>query len=411
MSSIGFISRDARADTPTSYALTASANTVSLEIDMAEVPLLAPQLLFASPSSAEAQLNSYGGSTAFASVPFFGQTIEGIGGLVDGLGSGVLPPIPQTLPGYVSSNNPAVPTDTASQGPYTVSASSGDTSSTAAAGIAASSEPALLSSAATATTDVESDGTLQSTAQSSTQPLSLGSLVQLGTIQASASMTLDPSGNLVQTSSFDLGTITLAGIKVGLTDQGLKLIGNTLAVPSLDALNAILASTGVSLALLPSTKTATSITSEGLQITLTKSLPIEGASALTIILGQATAQLQAGPSVTNDQTATGPAADIGGLTTSGDSGLSTSEPNESSSPSISTPSTEPTMAASSPGSLATVPRESSPLIEPTDAQLGARLGPDGVRLYLILLLVGLALLAASRVAGAFSIKVKPKSPR
>lgn len=413
------------------YTMTASANTVTVEINDANAPLLAPQLLAASPGSAQAQLNSFGISTAYAGAPFLGQTIEGVGGLVNGLGYGVLPPLPATLPGYVSTTNPSEPTASASQGPYTLEAQSGDTSSSAQASIAATNEPTALSSSATAVTAVESDGTVESTAQAITQPLSVDSLVQIGTVLATATMTENANGQLTESSSLDMGSITVAGIKVGITQSGLQLVpGLDLPLVNLSTLNALLSSAGITIQLLPGSKTATSITSEGLQISQTFDAPIEGESGVVLILGQANAQLQAEPST--ETPATTPSTTNSGAHTTQ---LTPAPVNNSSSTVTSTPapsgvtpspvssgvtnspaSTPPSTQPSTTPSLATGTTresESTPSSEytpddrsilPSAAQLAERLGPDGLRFYLILLAAGLAFTAASRAATVLAVR-------
>jgi hypothetical protein len=382
--------------------MTSAANTVSLEVDVANVPLVAPQLLFFSPGTAQSQLDSFGGSTAYAGAPFVGQTLEGVGGLVSGLGTGVFPPIPKSLPGYVQTSNPSNHTANDSQGPYTLNADSEANSSTATAGIAASSgQPALISSTATATSKIDTNtGALTDTATSITQPFAIGGLLQVGTIQATASMGVDPSGHLNQASSLDLVSMTIAGIPIGLTQNGLQVLGSTLLTPSLAALNTLLSSAGISLALLPVTRTAKSITSEGLQITLTKNLAVEGATAVIITIGQANAQLQYGL-VTTPPTTT-PATPITPLGTGTDTAPTIPDATGTGPIGSINPSTNTPTATANPTTAQTAPGVTN--VRPTLANLAARLGPDALRWYLILAAAALALTLASRAAGHFAVR-------
>jgi hypothetical protein len=169
-------------------------------------------------------------------------------------------------------------------------------------------------------------------------------------------------------------------------------------------LNALLSSAGISLALLPGSKTATGITSEGLQITLTKTLPVEGATGVILILGQATAQLeyQSAPSSagstgligagTTTSTAVAAEGDSASLPPSGVTGVQSGAPPE---PVISPPASGPVPEGQpvSATSQVAYPRASD-----------FDLGPDGLNLYLILLLAGLAMTATSRIAGALAVR-------
>jgi hypothetical protein len=395
----------AAAGPPSSYSIVAAANAGSVEVDAANFPLLAPQAAYLSVSTAQAELDSFGGSTAFAGAPFAGQTIEGVGGLVSGLGSGgVLPPLPPTLPGYVTTSNPAKQSDSATQGPYTLDAHSDTNTSTSTAGIAAvAGQPKLLSAAATASATLNTDDSLIATADSTTQPLAIGGLVQLGTISATATMTVDPDGKLRKSSSLDLGTITVAGIKVGLGEDGLQVVGGVLPGPSMAAINGLLRPAGLSIEFLPETETRTSVTSAGLQITEKRNLPIEGASGVVITIGQATASLtyhEAPPSSSTTPAGQGPP----------------SFPRAGSSPSF---PAQDTLPGSAGGVLAPeIAGAPSPTqitaVSPMSTESMVRLGPDATRWYLLLIAAGIMLTAASRLASHFAlgaIQDKTLTPR
>ena len=395
---------------PTSYTLTAAANEASFELDIANFPLLAPQAAYFSPGTAQSELDSFGGSTAFAGAPFLGQTIEGVGGLVSGLGSGVLPPLPQTLPGYISTTNPSDPSESASQGPYTLTSNSTQDSSTATAGIGlVSGQPQLLSTSATAATTLNPDGSLQATAQTTTQPLAVGSLLQLGTVQATAAMTVSANGTLTKTSSLDLGTLTIAGLKIGLTQSGFQLLNSLLPIPSTAALNNLLAPLGLQINFLPSTETNTSVTSAGLQITKKLTVPVEGATAIILTIGQATATLQYQTPPSTSSGVTTPA------TTPTTTAINTAVPTQTGTAPAAivatpTPTTPTTTTTSSIAPLAPTrtPQiaNTSPTTDrlPTITRANGQLGPDAIRWYGILALAALALTLASRLASALAIR-------
>jgi hypothetical protein len=392
-----FTDRPASAQ-PTSYTMTAAANEASFEIDAASFPLLAPQAAYFSPGTAQAELDSFGGSTAFAGAPFLGQTIEGVGGLANGLGAGTLPPLPVNLPGYVSTDSPSNPTAKESQGPYTLTSNSTQNSSTATAGIGlVSGQPQLLATSATATTTLNPDGSLQATAQAVLQPFAIGSVLQLGTVQATATMTIDANGKLTKTSSLDLGSFTIAGIKIGVTQNGFQILDGLLPIPSSGALNTLLAPLGLQINFLPSSQTATSVTSAGLQIAEKQTVPIEGASAIVITVGQATATLQSGTAPPSTVAPT-----INGDTPSGVTPIPSATGDDTST--LGTPSDTTPIQTAGPSDAST-PAASTPAAStPAAIRINGQLGPDAIRWYGILALAALALTLASRLAGAIAIR-------
>ena len=402
----GLAGRPAAAQ-PSSYTLTAAANEASFELDVANFPLLAPQAAYFSPGTAQSELDSFGGSTAFAGAPFLGQTIEGVGGLVSGLGSGVLPPLPQTLPGYISTSNPSDPSETASQGPYTLTSNSTQTSSSATAGIGlVVGQPQLLSTSATATTTLNADGSLAATAETATHPFALGSLLQLGTVQATASMTVDTNGHLTKTSSLDLGTLTIAGLKIGLTQTGFQILNSLLPIPSTAALNSLLAPLGLKINFLPSVQTATSVTSAGLQIVKKQTIPVEGATAIILTIGQATTtlQYQTPPPASSGITTPATTPPTTATNTPAPTQTGTAAPvptNTPTSPNITTPNIAPATPTPTPQIANTPPTTIRP---PTLTRTNGQLGPDAIRWYGILALAAVALTLASRLAGAIAIK-------
>lgn len=275
------------------YTLVASADTASYEQNAEKAPLVAPQVLFVSPGSVGIELNSYGDSKGFAGAPFFGATIEGAGGLANGLGQGRIPPLPPTLPGYVTSSHPVAPASTASNGPYTLRAESTERSSSATAGIAGvSGQPKFLATTAHALGSFDSlTGALTASAESIVEPFEIGSLVTVGKVRSFAQMVLDQNGKLVPSSAFDVGTFTVAGVKLGLTDQGLQASDQSATPVTLDQLNAALAPSGISVKFISGSTSPTSVVSDGLQITMAHEVPVEGDTSETFTLGHASARL------------------------------------------------------------------------------------------------------------------------
>jgi hypothetical protein len=380
--------------TPGVYNLVASGDTTSFEWNVQKAPLVAPQVAFVSPGSVGIELNSYGDSKGFAGAPFFGATVEGAGGLANGLGQGRIPPLPSTLPGYVTSSNPVAPASTASNGPYTLQAQSDEHSSSATAGIAGvSGQPTFLATTAHALGNFDSPtGALTAAAESITEPFEIGSLVTVGKIRSFAQMVLNQDGKLVPSSTFDVGTITVAGVKLGLTDQGVQIADKSATPVSLGQLNDALAPSGISFKLLSGVTTPTSVISDGLQITLAHDVPAEGATSEVITLGHASAQLKY-TLVKNSLTAPVTGA-LGGVIGNPPSGSDLAGLGELPSTVGLVPGTAPAAVELQPQAVTTAGQ--SRLL--SDARM------DFGHWYLVLLVAGLSLTLGSRLIGLFGIR-------
>jgi hypothetical protein len=287
----------------TLFQLSARADTVGEEVIATGFPVIpAGKLAFVTLSSAQASLDTTT-SQAFASAPYPGDFVVSLPSTVNGLGSGILPPFP-TYPFYVSSSNPTSPKAGQQVGPYQVAAASDDHSSQGDSLIGLSTiAPRVASgtSHASVTRDPNT-GMLVSVAESHIAPFEINNLLSLGDIRSFVKLTYDPANagaGVVKQSSFSIGTITIGGVQVGLTEKGLSLAGKTLLPVDLSALQKLLLAKGVSIEYVPATQTATSITSAALQITYHNAqLPAPFMdTTLRFVLGQATATADPGASV------------------------------------------------------------------------------------------------------------------
>jgi hypothetical protein len=273
-----------------SFRATARADTVGIELFDAAAPVFPDgQVLFLTPSSAQAAVDSLR-SSAFAGAPFAGETATGLPGTVNGLASGKLPPLPATLPGYISSSFPIDSNpDPVEVGPYSISASSEADRSDATARIGLSTtEPAILSSTATATAGMV-EGVPTAIASATIHPLSIVGVIELGEVNAEATATLGPDGTAMLESSFDLGLTTIAGLRIGLTQDGLVLADTVIPLPGAASLAALLQPLGIHFQYLPEERTDTSITSAGLVVSYEADVPAQGTVRVSYVLGRVTA--------------------------------------------------------------------------------------------------------------------------
>jgi hypothetical protein len=277
------------------YSLSARGDAVGVILSATRAPLSPTgELAYVTPSSSQAILDSLGTSRAFASAPNVGDFIITLPGTVTGLGAaiGAIPPIP-TPPFYVESDVTA-PQHREELGPYFVEARSSDTSSSAEARIGVSTLPPQLASATTrasVSVDPES-GVIEASAVAEIAPFSVSGLVGLGDIRSSVLLRYDPANpdaGVTKSSSTSIGTITVAGIELGLTDNGLVAAGTSLLPIDLATLTQLLKGAGIGFTYIPAVETPTSLTSAALELTYVQELPAIGSTTVTLILGKVSA--------------------------------------------------------------------------------------------------------------------------
>ncbi|HWW54978.1 MAG TPA: hypothetical protein VNY84_14470, partial [Acidimicrobiales bacterium] len=228
----------------TSFTSTASAAGVRMTVTAQNAPLTSTPIDFGGPV-AQAQLDSLGTSAAFASFPYPGDVVVNLAGTIAGLTSGQVH-LPQ-YPFYVGSSYPLTPKASTARGPYTLTATSQPGGSTATADAGLSGSVAVTSLSTTASVTHRADGSVIARALSTTSPLALGAL-HLGTVTSEATAVLKADGSTTRQSHLNITSITVGGLSIALTDKGFTILNTTVPVPSLDALNALLAPQHVSVA-------------------------------------------------------------------------------------------------------------------------------------------------------------------
>jgi hypothetical protein len=289
---------DTTADTatnPNRFSLTAEGNGMFFEYRGQAAP--ATDNVSASPWASFAAVDSQGLSRAFAGLPYFGAFLQTLPGTVNGLSGGATPPLPP-LPGFTESKYPANPEGHESQGPYSIKATSDQFSSAASAtsGLSPDNANPRQQIYSTAKTVAAGDGTVTSTATAGVEALTMGPLTILR-FGNSESVTESGDGKPVFTTSQDLGTFEVAGVKVGVTQKGFTVGGTTSNVPANEALstvNQVLANAGMEIAYIPRTVSkdavsgVTSVLSGALRVKVFQDAPAEGPTTLTYVFGRAT---------------------------------------------------------------------------------------------------------------------------
>lgn len=269
---IGF--HGSAASAASSYTANADARLFAVDFTTTP-PILFDPLFDGGSSVAQAQIDSLGGTAAFAADPYPGATVLG-------------------LPGLLASNG--APTSSAPTYPLVVSSDQANPAGHREAGtivLDAQSLPSASSSSvtdggamskATATADPDTSEA-HARAEATISSLQLSSTLSLNGVRTVADVTKSPSGTLERKSSFEVSSLTILGQQVALSGAGLSLLGTN--VPSGADPNALLSSLlksvaeqGTTLEFIPPTEMPDGVTSAGLRITSVQNPPPEVASGL-----------------------------------------------------------------------------------------------------------------------------------
>ena len=241
--------------------------------------------------TAQAAIDSLGGSSALAAQPYPGeQAIIGPGRGASLIGA----PQPPAYPFVAASRHPSTPEQSVEPNPgYSLVARSTESASEASArsGSADDAAKALLTQA---TAGVEA-GPEQIVAEASNRvegltvgPLSIASAV------SSARVVGKPTGEPERQSSLVVNGIAIAGQVVGFTDAGFVTPDGATPLPSSDPLLKALSSAGVAVSYLAAETTPTGVVAPGLRIVTTQEVPGAGRTAtVSLTLGRASAHAQA----------------------------------------------------------------------------------------------------------------------
>ena len=294
-----------------------------------EPAIVTPELADPGSSSVQAILNSTGLSTAFASSAYPGTLAISVPGLIDGLSGG------QTdLPDYpliAQTSHPAAPDQSLNSGPVNMTSRSraDESLATVTDGVNKAEAHVRVDRATDtviATTDVTTAGG------------DIGA-VRINGVYSTATVTRIPDGEPHRESTFAIGSMSILGQDVQLTEDGLVIPGQTVGLGGVDPVNELLrqlAATGTSVEVVSPTETANGIISAGITITRTEDLGDNGIITTVTTYGRALAEVFNVPRPTIDL---GGGIDFGGVLPDSSTGGTGGFTPPSSSGGISTPPT------------------------------------------------------------------------
>lgn len=283
----------AAADSPNNYALTAQGDGMYILITNARLPAGLPGPI--SPYAAHAETNSVGVNEGFAGAPYLGPLLQTLPGLLGGLSFSTLPPLPP-LPGFVTSEE-ANPIGRQAQGVYLVESITDEngTDARASVGVAASTE-GNTQAFARATARANDDGSTLTQASSGVTGAAIGPITLLD-VSTNVSVSSDPDGKTTVANTTNFGTISIAGITIGLTEDGFTVLGAPIPAPTdaiFDTLNTLLALGQTKISIVESVKKVdedtgeTFVQSAALRVESVQDIPGLGPVNVEYVLGRST---------------------------------------------------------------------------------------------------------------------------
>ncbi|MGH9034654.1 MAG: hypothetical protein ACRD0O_02745, partial [Acidimicrobiia bacterium] len=237
--------------------------------------------------SAQATVSSVGVSQAFASLPYPGDLPVRLPGLLAGVGVAGVPAYPL----YAETDHPTAPEASVTAPGYSLRAtSSEDRSAAEAAGEAPDGNPASYRSSAGV--GPAGDGSIVAAADALARNLRIGDLV-IGEAVSTAKVRLGADAAVERNASFELTGASIAGTAVSVGPGGVTLAGTGSPLPKDNPLFEGLAEQGISIEYIEPLQTPHGVVAGGVRVTVTGVAPDGTRGTGAMILGRATASIEA----------------------------------------------------------------------------------------------------------------------
>lgn len=244
----------ASAAAPDIYDMSAEAVALQSTVTDPSIPLGIP--FSVGSYGASSILNSNGESSADAGAPYsplvssLPSTGNGVAQSTFGAGLPVVP----TFPGYVSAKDPVLPSNKQNAGGYELLASAVPGKSSGRVNIGGQGATSEENNAFAFADSVAGEDGIVTQGSAGVHGLSFDGILDVFNVSSFASLTRGPDGRTTPVTTTDLGTISFAGLKSGLTGEGFTGLGSApvpLDTAGLAALNSALQPAGVTLTYLP----------------------------------------------------------------------------------------------------------------------------------------------------------------
>ncbi len=240
---------------------------------------------------AQADIDSLGGSRAFAATPYPGE----LGVIGPGIVTSLLGlPAPPNYPFIAASRHPATPENHVEYGQlYRLQARSSEDSSEASARTSEfGGDIKVLASRAAARVATEA-GTVTAEAGNTFNGITAGPL-QIAAVDSTATVSQSPSGEPARQSSLVVTGVSIDGQAIGFSDKGFVAGREAHPLPPSDPLMGALDQAGVTVTYLHAETTPSGIVAPGLRIVAVRDIPgAQRTVTLALTLGRASATVEA----------------------------------------------------------------------------------------------------------------------
>ena len=240
---------------------------------------------------AQADIDSLGGSRAFAATPYPGE----LGVIGPGIVTSLLGlPAPPDYPFIAASRHPAAPENHVEYGQfYRLQARSSEDSSEASARTSEfGGDIKVLASRASARVASEA-GTVTAAAGNTFDGITAGPL-RITTVDSTATVSQSPTGEPARQSALVVTGVSIDGQAIGFSDKGFVVGRDAQPLPPSDPLMAVLDQAGVTITYLQAETTPSGIVAPGLRIVAVRDIPgAQRTVTLALTLGRASATVEA----------------------------------------------------------------------------------------------------------------------
>jgi hypothetical protein len=238
--------------------------------------------------AAQALVNGFGDSKAYAAYPYPGEIVL----TAHGLSQGAAPEYPL----IAQSSRPTRPSGRVSQGPYDLTATSRDGASSAVATATADGGPVVAGRTRSTASTVHDtlSGAVTSDSDATLEGLSFAGVLSFGRVHSHVRVVGSPGAKPVRTSDTQVADVTVAGQQVALTDKGLVLPGSTVPLPPDSTANAALAAAGITVHYLAGYSSGPTAVAPGVAVSVVQDVPGAGRTTVTYTLGQVSATARPG---------------------------------------------------------------------------------------------------------------------
>lgn len=258
--------------------------------DALRVTMLVPHapasdtVLDAGGPSAQATLDSIGGSQAYASFPYPGENTVTAPALIAGASGGQI-----NLPAYpfwVGSSYPSTPEAASGSGAYAIKATSSDTSSSSSANVGLDSAGGALGMAKSLASTVSAPDAVTADARTEVTSFAIGPL-RIGQVLSSAKAVFSADGTVKRDAETRVLAAKVGDTPVAFTEKGL-VVGSSPIPADPKPVEALLAQAKIGVEYMPRQDTDTGVVAPTLRVTQRD----ESGQSITYVLGRASASAQ-----------------------------------------------------------------------------------------------------------------------